>query len=436
MANLSKTKLVKLDRMLSLAVGAANWLAVVASPVFGLFRSGGLATPKLAKTVTIAKFEGIGSILYALALARALKTANPAVKIKFFTRQENENFVSRFSEVDEVVVLRTASLLRLAFSWMASVFKARSDIYIDLEVYSHFSALTSLATFSWWRAGFFRESANYRTGLYTHSVFFNSYRHVTVNYLQIARALGFDIRPVVLPAPLVSPEEEGSIQANYRKQNPGAMLIAVNPHASDLLFERRWPVEKFASVLDSISGKYPKALFVITGSPSEKSYAEQIVKLTSEPTKMRVVNSVGKLSFGEFLALIKEADLLFTNDSGPLHLAFAFGTPSLSLWGPGDTKHYGPIHNEIHSVVETQVFCSPCIYQTTPPPCRGNNICMQQMPEEEVAARLATLLASMESGQMKKTAAGYFIKPWIEESYSHGCPSGVATNENLKTPLK
>jgi ADP-heptose:LPS heptosyltransferase len=436
MANISKTKLIKLDRMLSLFVLVSNWLAIMFSPLFGRMRTGTRAVPKLARTVTIAKFEGIGSILYALALARALKTTNPSVKIKFFTREENANFVSRFSEVDEIVVLRTASLFRLALSWMDSVFKARADIYIDLEVYSHFSALTSLATFSWWRAGFFRESANYRTGLYTHSVFFNSNRHVTVNYLQIARALGFDVRPIELPAPQVSTEEHGSIQANYRKQNPGSMLIAVNPHASDLLFERRWPVEKFASVLDSISGKYPNALFVITGSPSEKNYAEQIVTLAGEPTKKRVVNSAGKLSFGEFLALIKEADLLFTNDSGPLHLAFAFGTPSLSLWGPGDTKHYGPIHNEIHRVVENQVFCSPCIYQTTPPPCRGNNICMQKMPEREVAAHLSATLESIELGQMKKSIAKYFIKPWIEEYYSEECPSGVATNENLKTPLK
>ena len=436
MANLSKTKLVKLDRMLSMAVGAANWLAVMISPIFARLRIGDLAIPKLAKTATIAKFEGIGSILYAIALARALKTANPSIKIKFFTREENANFVSRFSEIDEIVVLRTSSLLRLAFSWLCSVFKSRADIYIDLEVYSHFSALTSLATFSWWRAGFFRESANYRTGLYTHSVFFNSYRHVTVNYLQIARALGFEVRPVELPAPRIYGDEHRSIQTKFRVQNPKGVLLAVNPHASDLLYERRWPIQKFAAVLDSISEKYSEVLFVITGSPGEKSYAEGIVDLLGETAKKRVLNSAGLLSFGEFLALVQEADLLFTNDSGPLHLAFAFGTPSLSLWGPGDTRHYGPINNEIHWVVETQVFCSPCIYQTTPPPCRGSNICMQQMAEKEVAERLGQAIDSIQSGQMKKNGGKYFVKPWLEEYYDFGCPSGVATNENLKTPLK
>jgi len=435
MANLSKTKLVKLDRMLSLAVGAANWLAVVASPVFGLFRSGGLATPKLAKTVTIAKFEGIGSILYAMALARALKTANPAVKIKFFTRQENENFVSRFSEVDEVVVLRTASLFRLAFSWMASVIKARADIYIDLEVYSHFSALTSLATFSWWRAGFFRESANYRTGLYTHSVFFNCQRHISANYLQLARSLGYDIKQTFLPAPMVTETETATIKARYRKVNPTQTLVLLNPNSSDLLYERRWPIEKFASVVCSICKKYIDVSFIVSGSPDEREHAESLLQHLDENSRARVVCSAGEVNFGEFLALVKEADILLTNDSGPMHMAFAFETPTLSLWGPVDRKHYGPLKTDIHKFVETNVFCSPCVHQTTPPPCRGNNICMKDMKVEDVVSKLSRMLDAIRLKTLVSLTKGYILQPSIDERYSDGRPVGVATNEKFTSPL-
>jgi ADP-heptose:LPS heptosyltransferase len=436
MANLTKSKLVQLDRMLSILVGMANRAAVALSPLFARFRKGAQASPREAATITIAKFEGIGSILYAMGLARAIRKAHPSVKLKFFTREENVKFVERFDEIDEIVLLKGESILQLAFSWIQAVFKARSDIYIDLEVYSHFSALTSLATFSWWRAGFFRESANFRTGLYTHSVFFNSYRHVTSNYLQLGRCLGFEISPTELPQPRLHDHEGEIVRTNYRKKHPGCLLVAVNPNASDLLYERRWPLEKFAAVLNAASGEFSNAVFVITGSPAEKEYAEQLLRLCGNMANVQVFNAAGALSFGEFLALIREADLLFTNDSGPLHLAFAYGTPSLSLWGPGDTKHYGPLHQEIHAVVETNLFCSPCIYQTSPPPCRGDNICMKNMPESEVLGLLLAKLRALESFSNSAVRAAYVISPWKMEKYNDNRPSGVATNETIKTPLK
>ncbi len=436
MANLTKSKLIQLDRVLSILVGMANWAALALSPVFARFRRGAHVTPREARTITIAKFEGIGSILYAIGLARAIRNAHPGAKLKFFTREENVKFVERFCEIDEIVLLKTESVVQLALSWIRAVFKARSDIYIDLEVYSHFSALTSLATFSWWRAGFFRESANFRTGLYTHSVFFNSFRHITCNYLQIGRCLGFEITPTELPRPRVHDDESSKVRASYREKHPKCLLVAVNPNASDLLYERRWPLEKFATVLIAACREFSDAVFVITGSPSEKPYAEQLMGLCGNMANNRVLNAAGALSFGHFLALIREADLLFTNDSGPLHLAFAYATPSLSMWGPGDSEHYGPLHQEIHSVVETNLFCSPCIYQTSPPPCRGDNICMKNMPESEVLGLLLAKLRTASSVPSNSPRSAYLISPWKNEKYNDYRPSGVATNETINTPLK
>jgi ADP-heptose:LPS heptosyltransferase len=436
MANLTKSKLVQLDQILSILVGIANRTAVVLSPIFARIRKGAQASPRDAGTITIAKFEGIGSILYAMGLARAIRNAHPGAKIKFFTRQENLKFVERFDEINEIVVLKTQSIIQLAVSWIRAVFKARSDIYIDLEVYSHFSALTSLATFSWWRAGFFRESANFRTGLYTHSIFFNSHRHISCNYLQIGRSLGFEIGPTELPRPLLHEDECGMVRKKYREKHPGCLLVAVNPNASDLLYERRWPLEKFAAVMNAACREFSNAVFLITGSPSEKDYADKLMGLCGNMANNRVFNVAGTLSLGQFMALIREADLLFTNDSGPLHLAFAYGTPSLSLWGPVNTRHYGPLHRELHAVVETNVFCSPCIHQTSPPPCRGDNICMKNMPESEVLGQLLAKLRSIQSVPNFAPRNGYIISPWKKEEYRDNRPSGVATNETIKTPLK
>jgi len=118
-----------------------------------------------------------------------------------------------------------------------------------------------------------------------------------------------------------------------------------------------------------------------------------------------------------------------------MHMAFAFETPTLSLWGPVDRKHYGPLKTDIHEFVETNVFCSPCVHQTTPPPCRGNNICMKDMKVEDVVSKLSRMLDAIRLKTLVSLTKGYILQPSIDERYSDGRPVGVATNEKFTSPL-
>jgi ADP-heptose:LPS heptosyltransferase len=113
----------------------------------------------------------------------------------------------------------------------------------------------------------------------------------------------------------------------------------------------------------------------------------------SESVRDRTAVAAGTLSLPGALALMTRGALLLTNDSGPLHLAWALGVPTVSLWGPGTPRSYGPL-GEGHTVITRDVPCSPCLYFTDRPPCGGVNVCMTSILEEEVIAACEERLAS------------------------------------------
>ena len=74
---------------------------------------------------------------------------------------------------------------------------------------------------------------------------------------------------------------------------------------------------------------------------------------------------------------------MVTNDTGPMHMAWALGAPTVALFGPGDPVHYGPSDYRFR-VIKKSIYCSPCLYEADEPPCNGNNVCMQRISADEV----------------------------------------------------
>ena len=78
---------------------------------------------------------------------------------------------------------------------------------------------------------------------------------------------------------------------------------------------------------------------MLVGGPDERKPAEQIVAKTASP----VVNLVGTLSLETLLAVLKQARLFLGNESGPMHMAAAAGTPVVGLFGLTSPASWGPV---------------------------------------------------------------------------------------------
>jgi ADP-heptose:LPS heptosyltransferase len=169
--------------------------------------------------------------------------------------------------------------------------------------------------------------------------------------------------------------------------------VALNANASDLLLERRWPPQAFARLIDELAGASERLRFVLIGGPDEREYLErEIAARVSPEVRGRVGIAAGTLSLFETMGLLQRCAVLVTNDSGPMHFAFALGVPVVSLWGPGLPAHYGPLPGMPGRVLYAGIYCSPCLYHTEPAPCRGENLCMQLISVGEVKAAAAEIL--------------------------------------------
>jgi len=116
-------------------------------------------------------------------------------------------------------------------------------------------------------------------------------------------------------------------------------------------------MHNFAKVCEDISAKYG-AKVILFGSASEKEICDDIVN----SIKTKVIMACGKTRIGEFLALLERCNLIITNDGGPLHMAVAVGTKTISIFGPVDEKIYGPYPPDPNHIVLSvkDLPCRPC----------------------------------------------------------------------------
>jgi ADP-heptose:LPS heptosyltransferase len=84
----------------------------------------------------------------------------------------------------------------------------------------------------------------------------------------------------------------------------------------------------------------------------------------------------------ELFALIQNAELVISNDTGPMHISFALARPTISLFGPASPSQYGQNPNAFG--IYKNIYCSPCVHDFLSPPCKGDNQCMKQITVEEV----------------------------------------------------
>jgi ADP-heptose:LPS heptosyltransferase len=133
-----------------------------------------------------------------------------------------------------------------------------------------------------------------------------------------------------LPPPALTPPLSGAIVVH-----PGAAFPA-----------RRWPAERFGAVARQLGETgHP---IVVTGTRAEKRIVEAVISSGDLPANS---NLCGELDLGRLAASISSARLLISGDTGVAHLASAYGTPSVVLFGPTPPSQWGPPPHGPHTVL-------------------------------------------------------------------------------------
>ena len=120
---------------------------------------------------------------------------------------------------------------------------------------------------------------------------------------------------------------------------------------------KRWPVDWFRQLAQMLCSAYPDHRIEVIGGPDDVELGEQICAVL--PAQCQ--NFAGRTSLREMVELIRSADLLVTNDTGPMHIAAALGVPVVSLFGPTNPKRTGPYGAGMAALQTKDLPCVPCM---------------------------------------------------------------------------
>ncbi len=390
---------IKTDRFLGVFIAVLlNWLVRLLGKILRIDHT----LNKNFKTIAVCKFKGMGSIVQATPLLQSLRRSFPDSTIVFVTTTANLQLLSKIPCIDRVVAINDTSFFRLAGSSTKALFalwKLHISVYLDLEIYSNFSSLITTLSLARHRAGFYRQASHYRMGIYTHMMYYNIKAPISQVYLQFAHLLNCGQITESLYPLAVEPDNAFFNGLNLRDTK----YLVVNPNASDLRIERRWQKENFIQLIASIRTRFPQLSVVLIGAPAESQHVADISAAFAADTK--VVDVAGKTQLDDLLCLLHHAELLITNDTGPMHLAFALKTTTLALFGPCSPAQYGTHANCF--TVYNNVYCSPCVHEFDIPPCKGNNQCMQTISVAQVYALLSAALNHQQPEQHPNDAIVY-----------------------------
>jgi ADP-heptose:LPS heptosyltransferase len=333
---------------------------------------------------------GMGSIIQSTPMIQSLRIKYPHAEIVFLTIDKNHELLRLFPFVDQIVTINDNSVLQLSITSIKALkflLANRIDIFIDLEIYSNYSKILTAFSFAGDTIGFYRSGHPFK-GIYSATIYYDITKPVKDIYLNAASQLGCE----TLYEDLVNFSEI----TNFNETNNPDDYIVINPNASDLRIERRWPHVNYINLIIRFLDLYPHFKIILTGSTNEKKYVSRIFNGIPEKYRSSVTDTSGNLNLTDLINIIHYSRFIITNDSGPMHLAFAIKKKTIALFGPCSPDGY--ITQPNAAFIYRKIHCSPCVHDYSVSPCHGDNMCMKLISVNEI---IDIVKIFMTTGQVK-----------------------------------
>ncbi len=335
-------------------------------------------TIKDGDRILIMKPSSLGDIVHTVPVVQAIKRQFPRSRISWFVLREYLGLVDLLDDVDETIPFFrhgiTASPVNYVKSQLETIRNLRKgsfDWVLDFQglfrsaLFGYLSGARRKFGFSWKRE--------------PNKFFYNFYvnvdrrKHALERNLGLAACLGIKVSEKDLVARFKIKEIRG---INLGKE--GRVIICPGGRWRS----KRWPIENYASVAKYVVEKLKKKV-VVVGSREERGLGEFI----AERVGKGVLDLTGRISLEELPSVLQGAEIVVTNDTGPMHLAAAMGKRILAFFGPTDPARTGP-YGKNHVVLTSGVKCAPCFKKE----CDKGTECLKTITVERATFEVKELL--------------------------------------------
>jgi ADP-heptose:LPS heptosyltransferase len=296
--------------------------------------------------VLLVRLSAMGDVLFGLETLASMKRERPDLRVDWLVEDRFAGLLRGHPQLEQVLEVPRRDLLRLPGA-LARLRRTRYDVALDLHGILK-SALQTRAARAGRKIGFAdppaRECAHW---LYRERVPVETpLPHRAEWGLALLRQVGLSgapARPVVLqpprPCPFWPPQER--------------LRIVLNPATSEFARFKRWPLPAWIELARRWAGR--GASIAVSFGPGEGAFADAIG--AQVPGILRA--DAAQLGFPNLASVFAQCSVAISADTGPLHLAAAAGAPVVAIFGPKDTRLYGP-RGPATRVVFHAVPCRPC----------------------------------------------------------------------------
>ena len=334
----------------------------------------------------------VGDAVMTLPALRELRRLLPGARLTLATRPWAEGVFEGADFIDDFIVTGESSSSPRALVGEARAWRARRFDLALLFPNAFAPALVAALARVPLRFGYATQG---RGALLTHRVGVPGWRgrrHEVFYYLNLVGELErqlYGASTVEAREPntgLPVPDARAREALHLLRENgarAGRPLVALCPGSTNSR-AKRWPAERFAAVADMLAER-AGAEIVLVGSREESEISGEVAR----HMRARVVLLTGKTDLSQTAAVLRAADLLVTNDTGPAHVAAAVGCPVVVIFGPTDPRTTRPFSASAQ-VVRRPPDCAPCMLRD----CPIDHRCMTAITPDEVFERASRALAA------------------------------------------
>jgi len=293
--------------------------------------------------ILLVRLSALGDIVHALPVLSALRRAFPQAGIDWLVEENYAAVLSMASGLRRRVIVRATRSFQSpdAVSFAGAVGYVQAIAYLRAERYDVAVDLQGLIKSAMWArlsgaarvvgfdAGHLREPK--ATALYTETVTPTDATHVIRKNLSVLKA--FDAASTAIEIPL-TPRASVETRAAIDTAGGPQRFVVINPGAA--WPNKRWPPDRFGTLAAEILQR-TGLRSLVTWGPSERDLAEVVVATSSGAATLAPPTSVEDLA-----GLMRDAALVVSGDTGPLHIGAAMGTPLVGLYGPTWPERNGP----------------------------------------------------------------------------------------------
>ena len=319
--------------------------------------------------ILIVRLGALGDVIHAVPAAAALRRAFPDARIDWLVDAKHRDIVDLVTDIDRAVALDRPTIA----GWTGALRTLRAipyDLAIDLQglmksaVLARASGAARVVGFSIWHLReksarpFYSDAHDAEGG------------HVIRKNLRLLRAVGVEDDEIRFPLAGVASQALDDLRLRLPPDRPFALI-----NAGAAWPNKRWLPERFgelATFLRDECGLIP----VVLWGPGEEGLADSVIAASSNAAILAPATRVA-----DVVALARAAALFVSGDTGPLHIATAVGTPTVSLFGPTDADRNGPYAPE--DVVVSRYEACACHYDRK---CHVPSWCLGQIEVAEVCA--------------------------------------------------